>query len=180
MKPGVRNFENVEQAYEFLKQLGAPPRLILHVCLVGEAADLLIEKLDGMKVNFDEKFVRLGVAFHDAGKIIHPQELISLGNRHEVDGETLLISKGVNSQLARCCLSHARWKTMECSLEELIIALADKLWKGKREVELEKKVIERISKLIDRDFWELFIELDSHFESIASQGEKRLARSLDL
>lgn len=67
---------------------------------------------------------------------------------------------------------------MECSLEELIVALADKLWKGKREIDLEKIVIERISKLINRDFWELFIELDSHFEIIASLGEERLARSL--
>lgn len=62
-------FENNEQAYEFLKQLGAPPRLIRHVRLVGEAADLLIQKLNQMNVDFDEKFIRLGVAFHDTGKI---------------------------------------------------------------------------------------------------------------
>ena len=177
MKQLVRNFENVEQAYEFLKQLDAPPRLILHVRLVGEAADLLIQKLNQMNVDFDEKFIRLGVALHDTGKIIHCQELVSPGNQHEADGEKLLISKGVNSKIARCCVSHAKWKSMECSLEELIIALADKLWKGKREVDLEKAVIERISKLMNQDFWELFIELDFHFENIASQGEERLARS---
>ncbi len=171
-------FENVESAYEFLKQLDAPPRLIRHIYLVGEAANLLIKKLNQMNINFDENFVSLGVAFHDAGKIIHSQELVSPGNQHEPDGEELLIINGVNPRLARCCLSHARWKTMECSLEELIIALADKVWKGKREVDLEKAVIERISKLIDKDFWELFIELDSYFESIASQSEERLARSL--
>ena len=67
---------------------------------------------------------------------------------------------------------------MECSIEELIIALADKLWKGKREVDLETAVIERISKLTNQDFWQLFIELDSCFENIASEGEERLARSL--
>ncbi|AFY56653.1 HD domain-containing protein [Rivularia sp. PCC 7116] len=178
MESKVRNFENVEQAYEFLKQLNAPPRLIRHVYLVGEAADLLIQQLNRMDVDFDEKFVRLGVAFHDAGKIIHSQELFAPGNHHESDGEKLLISKGVNPRLARCCLSHARWKTMACSLEELIIALADKLWKGKREVDLEKIVVARIAKLINQDFWEVFIELDSHFEIIASQGEERLCRSL--
>ncbi|MGD1914180.1 MAG: HD domain-containing protein [Rivularia sp. (in: cyanobacteria)] len=171
-------FKNVEEAFEFLKQLGAPSRLIRHVSLVGEAADLLIQKFNQMNVDFDEKFVRLGVIFHDTGKIIHPQEFIYQGNQHEADGEKLLISKGVNPQLARCCLSHARWKTMECSIEELIIALADKLWKGKREVDLETAVIERISKLTNQDFWQLFIELDSCFENIASEGEERLARSL--
>ena len=170
-------FKDVEEAYGFLKQLNAPSRLIRHVALVGEATDLLIQKLNQMNIDFDEKFVRLGVAFHDAGKIIHPQEFVSQGNQHEVDGEKLLISKGVNPRLARCCLSHARWEMMECSFEELIIALADKLWKGKREVNLEKAVIERISKLTNQDFWQLFIELDSCFENIASQGEERLARS---
>lgn len=178
MKQEVKNFENVEQAYEFLKQLDAPSRLIRHVRLVGEAADLLIQKLNQMNVDFDEKFIRLGVAFHDTGKIIHPQEFFSPGNLHEADGEKLLISKGVNPKLARCCISHANWKTMKCSFEELIIALADKLWKGKREVDLEKAVIKRTSNLINQDFWELFIELDSHFENIASQGEERLARSV--
>jgi CRISPR/Cas system-associated endonuclease Cas3-HD len=38
---------------------------------VGEAADLLIQKFNQMNLDFDDKFVRLGVAFHDAGKIIH-------------------------------------------------------------------------------------------------------------
>ncbi|MEM7717220.1 MAG: hypothetical protein AAF349_27335 [Cyanobacteria bacterium P01_A01_bin.68] len=92
----MRDFENVEQAYEFLKPLNAPPRLIRHIRLVGEGADLLIQKLHQINVNFDEKFIRLGVAFHDTGKIIHSQELVSPGNQHEADGEKLLISKGVN------------------------------------------------------------------------------------
>ena len=170
-------FKNVEEAYDFLKQLDAPPRLIRHVYLVGEAADLLIHKFHQINLAFDENFVRLGVIFHDVGKIIYPQELVAQGNHHETEGEKLLISKGVNPLLARCCVSHARWKTMECSLEELIIALADKLWKGKRELDLEKLVIERISNSINQDFWSLFMELDSYFESIASQGEERLNRS---
>lgn len=50
--------------------------------------------------------------------------------------------------------------------------------KCKREIDLEKAVIKRTSNLINQDFWELFIELDSHFENIASQGEERLARSV--
>lgn len=42
--------------------------------------------------------------------------------------------------------------------------------KCKREIDLEKAVIKRTSNLINQDFWELFIELDSYFENIASQG----------
>ena len=66
-------FKDIKEAQEFLKQLGAPARLIRHVCLVGEAADLLIEKLSQMGITFDVSFVRLGVLFHDAGKILHPE-----------------------------------------------------------------------------------------------------------
>jgi hypothetical protein len=68
-------------------------------------------------------------------------------------------------------------EVMECSLEELLIALSDKLWKGKREAKLEEQVINRLSKLTGKDYWRLFIELDNYFEIIASNGEERLARS---
>ncbi|MBW4601884.1 MAG: hypothetical protein KME29_20485 [Calothrix sp. FI2-JRJ7] len=66
---------------------------------------------------------------------------------------------------------------MECSLEELLVALSDKLWKGKREAKLEEEVINRLSKLTGQDYWHLFIDLDNHFEMIASGGEERLVRS---
>lgn len=32
------------------------------------------------------------------------------------------------SEIARFCLSHARWRETECSFEELLVALADNLW----------------------------------------------------
>jgi hypothetical protein len=170
--------KDIREAQEFLKKLGAPPRLIRHVCLVGEAADLLIEKLSKMGISFDASFVRLSVLFHDAGKIVHPKELVGKGNQHELDGEILLIRNGIDPRLARCCKSHGQWKMMECSLEELLVAASDKLWKGKREADLEKEIIERLSKLVNQDYWELFIEMDSYFEMIAANGEERLSRSI--
>ncbi len=171
-------FKDVKEAQEFLIKLGAPPRLIRHVCLVGEAADLLIAKLSQMGISFDASFVRLGVLFHDAGKILHPEELVAKGNLHEPDGESFLINNGIDPRLARCCKSHGQWKTMECSIEELLVAASDKLWKGKREADLEKEIIERLSKLVNQDYWELFIEMDSYFEMIAANGEERLSRSI--
>ena len=65
----------------------------------------------------------------------------------------------------------------ELLFEELLIALADHLWKGKRNEELEKRVITGVENLSGRDKWEMFVELDSHFESIAAGGSDRLARS---
>ena len=171
------NFENLDDAYNFLSNLGASSKLLLHVKLVGEAAEILIAKLCELKVPFDAEFVRLGIAFHDAGKIIHTNELSEKGNFHESDGERLLLENGVSEKLARCCQSHGKWETIECSFEEYLIALSDKLWKGKRENLLENIVIDQASELLNQDRWEVFIKLDSCFEKIASEGDTRLLKS---
>ncbi|MBW4619402.1 MAG: HD domain-containing protein [Cyanosarcina radialis HA8281-LM2] len=173
----VKAFQTVHEAYQFLQSLGASQKLILHVKLVGEAADLLISKLHELRVRFDEKYFRLGVVFHDAGKILHPEELNAKGNNHEPDGEKLLLANGVDRKLARCCRSHGRWQTMECSLEELLVALADTLWKGKRDRQLEDSIVNRLATQCNKDYWELFVEIDSCFEAIASDGDSRLLRS---
>lgn len=56
------------------------------------------------------------------------------------------------------------------------MALADTLWKGKRASELEKRVIEEITQPSGTEFWDLFVELDTCFESIAANGALRLMR----
>lgn len=66
---------------------------------------------------------------------------------------------------------------MECSLEELFVALADTLWKGKRNSQLEDLVIKRLATQYNKDYWEFFVEMDSCFETIASDGDSRLLRS---
>jgi hypothetical protein len=42
---------------------------------------------------------------------------------------------------------------------------------------LEKQAIQAISDRVGNDFWDLYIELDSCFESIAANGTTRLMRS---
>ncbi len=168
---------SLPDAHALLLRLGAPPRLLTHLRLVGEAGDAVIEKLHAVGVPFDAEFVRLGVAVHDAGKILHPGELDGPGSQHEPDGEKLLIAHGVDPRIARCCLSHARWADMDVSLEELLVALADKLWKGVRHAELERRVIEVVAAKIGKGFWDLFVEIDTCFEEIAAGGAERLERS---
>ncbi|NEO86879.1 MAG: HD domain-containing protein [Spirulina sp. SIO3F2] len=167
----------VEAAYELLRELGAPAKLLLHVQLVGEAAEILLTQLRTFPVHLDERFVRLGVALHDAGKILHPQELTTPGHQHEAAGEQLLIAHGVEPTLARCCRSHAQWQTLPCSLEELLIALADKLWKGRRQTQLETMIIEQITQQSSLNDWTVFMELDAGFEAIAAEGHLQLLRS---
>jgi hypothetical protein len=164
-------------AEALLRRLGAPPRLLTHARLVGEAADAILTHLRMLGVPVDAAFVRLGVLFHDAGKILHPAELDGPGSRHEPDGEQLLLQHGVEAGIARCCRSHARWAEMEVSFEELLVALADKLWKGVRNPELERRVVEGAAERIGKAFWEVFEDLDTAFEEIAADGAERLERS---
>jgi HD superfamily phosphodiesterase len=168
---------SIDGARNLLLDIGAPQRLVAHVDLVGEAAELLLGELQRLGVPLDADFVRVAVVLHDSGKILHPEELDAGGDKHEHAGEALLLAQGVEPALARCCISHAQWARMPCSLEELMVALADALWKGKRDAALERRVVETISERLGLGFWDLFIDLDNSFESIAAGGTARLLRS---
>jgi hypothetical protein len=165
------------EARELLEHLGAPARLLRHVALVREAAELLLARLAALRVPLNAEFVRAGVILHDTGKILHPAELDGPGNRHEPDGEALLVKHGIHPDLARVCRSHAQWEQMPVSLEELLVALADKLWKGVRKRDLEERVIDRVAAALGTDRWNVFLELDTLFEEIAADGSNRLERS---
>jgi hypothetical protein len=168
---------NAADARRLLQRLGAPDRLLLHLELVGEAASELITAYRRLAVPFDNKLIELGVAVHDAGKIKHPQELDAPGSLHEPAGEALLLAHGVQAEVARCCVSHAAWHEAGTSFEELSVALADKLWKGKREQQLELKVIDGVAARLGVQRWAVFAELDAVFETIADGGAQRLNRS---
>jgi hypothetical protein len=76
------------------------------------------------------------------------------------------------------CRTHARWHaTPDVTLEELLVALADTLWKGKRDDVLEGVVIETIATRAGKARWEIFTPLDDAFEQVAALGSERLGRS---
>lgn len=159
-----------------LQTLGAPATLLRHATLVLEAAELLLSALRSLSCPLREDWVRAGAVLHDAGKILHPEELYQRGARHEPDGEALLLSHGVSPSIARCCRSHARWDEPGVCLEERLVALADKLWKGKRAHTLEERVVRDVHGRRGGHYWELFLLLDAQFETIAATGTQRLAR----
>lgn len=169
--------KNVTEAFALLREIGAPPRLERHARLVGEAGELLLDALFRLDVRVDLDRVRVGIALHDVGKTVHRDELEIPGSRHEAAGEALLRAHGVDPLVARISRSHAQWDSMECSLEELLVALADKLWKGARVPTLEERVVVGIAERTGRPRWDLFVPLDDLFEKIASGGTDRLARS---
>lgn len=164
-------------ATTLLQQLGAPARLLRHVELVGEAAEALLAVLAEHTVPLDATFVRAGVVLHDVGKTLHPAELAASGARHEAAGEQLLLRNGVAPALARVCVSHAAWRTADVKLEERVVALADKLWKGARVAELETMVLDGAAARLGVDRWQLFVAFDDAFERIAAGGDERLARA---
>jgi hypothetical protein len=164
-------------AYCLLRKLGAPARLIRHVELVGEAADLLTQHYRSMGLVFDAQLVELGVAVHDAGKILYPAELHGPGSLHEAAGTQLMIEHGVQANIARCCVTHASWSDEGLTLEERTVALADKLWKGKREAKLELLVIDGVASRLGVDRWDVLVGLDSTFEDITAGATDTLSRS---
>jgi hypothetical protein len=168
---------NRTDAYRLLRELGAPERLLLHLQLVGEAAEQLVSMYGALGIEFNASLIELGVAVHDAGKIEYPEELDGPGSRHEPAGEILLLANGVQPEVARCCVSHAAWQGAGVSFEERSVALADKLWKGKREEALELRIIDDVASRLGVGRWEMFAQLDSIFEEIAGGGIARLERS---
>jgi HD superfamily phosphodiesterase len=173
-------FATVGTAWALFRALDAPPALMRHSELVLEAAELLLDRMAFLRVPVDAELVRIGVVIHDAGKILHPTEISGWGNRHEEAGQALLLSHGVPSAIARICVTHARWDDQlpeAVTLEEFLVALADRLWKGRRDLRLEERVVSRVAHRLEVDTWDLFIPMDTLFESIASGGDDRLERS---
>lgn len=165
-------------ALRVLAALGANAWLVRHHELVVEAAEELSDRVAReFRVAFDRRQVLLGAALHDAGKTAHPEEMGQPGNQHEAAGEQLLLERGIAPTIARFCVTHAAWQDAKCTIEDLLVALADKLWKGKREEAIELAVAEHIAAYGGGERWSVMSRVDAICEAIAGDGDDRLARS---
>jgi hypothetical protein len=160
-----------------LGMLDAPPRLVAHLALVHDAAMGTVEGLDGQfpQLDFDRSGVLFGAATHDLGKVEHPSELTGPGSQHEATGPVILEAHGVPPQLARFARTHGAWSSQALPLEDLLVALADTVWKGQRLEDLEFLVVAQLAELTGTEPWETFSRLDGILDQIASRGEERLA-----
>jgi predicted hydrolase (HD superfamily) len=165
-----------EQAFELLRRLGAPAQLVMHVELVAEAGEAIISELESLGAPIDKEFILSGIALHDVGKTVHFSELAQEGELHGEAGRALLLREGVEPRLATVCVSHSAWREAK-TVEELVIACADKLWKGKRVADLEELLVKRVNEELKLEYWEVFTRLDSCFEAIAGGCDERLERS---
>lgn len=165
-----------QHAQALLEEWGAPTHLVRHARIVGEVARALAITLTTRGVSLDVEWVQSAAILHDAGKILHPEELHNAGHAHEEAGKALLLERGLNARLARICVTHAQWDET-CTLDELLVALADGLWKGKRRPALEERVTREIACELAADFWDVYVWFDMCCESLAAQGDARLVAS---
>ena len=163
---------------EICRALRSPPRLVAHLTVVHDVARRLAQELRKAfpTLDFDEKSVLFGAATHDIGKAVYTEELVQPGHRHEQKGAELLRGRGVPDNLARFAYTHANWEeTPGIQIEDLLVALADHCWKGKRSSELEEEVTQIISKQTQRESWEVFSALDDILQRLASNSDQRLS-----
>jgi len=174
MKPELQPLPPTAQ--DLCQQLNAPPRLVVHLQLVHEAARKIVVglKKEFPGFAFDEPAILFGAATHDLGKTLYPEELWSSGEKHQEDGPALLISNGVDPRLARFALTHSQWDdTM--AVEDLVVALADKVWKGRGLPDLEAVLAKRIAGKTGLPEWQIFSQLDEILGEIAEGADERLA-----
>lgn len=160
-----------------LVELGSPPRLAAHLRAVHDVAHQLVDwvERDHRLVAFDREAVLFGAATHDVGKTLHVRELSGPGAAHEEAGRSLLLGHGVSPELARFAATHASWARSPVGFEDLLVSLADKIWKNKRVPELEDLVVARLAGASGRAAWEEFIALDEVLAGIGAGADERLA-----
>ncbi|MBL7257927.1 HD domain-containing protein [Paractinoplanes lichenicola] len=165
------------EATALLDDLEAPPRLTAHLLLVHDVAasilDWLSSEYPGLPV--DKSAVLFGAATHDIGKTVHVEELSAPGTRHEPAGHELLLSRGVPERLARFAGTHGSWPAEGVELEDLLVSLADKVWKAKRVDDLERLIVGRLAAFSGREPWEVFLALDDRLTALGDKADERLA-----
>ncbi|GAA3959595.1 HD domain-containing protein [Actinomadura viridis] len=175
-EPGFRALPG--PAVTLLEAVEAPPRLAAHLRAVHDVACELVAWVAGRYpgAGADARAVAFGAAIHDIGKALHPGELSGPGAEHEPAGYELLLSYGVEERMARFARTHAAWAGGDgIGIDDLLVSLADKVWKGKRVPELERLVVDRLAVASGQEPWEAFLALDDVLGRIAEDADRRLA-----
>ncbi|MFF5262951.1 HD domain-containing protein [Actinomadura viridis] len=175
-EPGFRALPG--PAVALLEAVQAPPRLAAHLRAVHDVACELVAWVDQRYpgAGASPVAVAFGAATHDIGKALHPGELSGPGAEHEPAGYELLLSYGVEERMARFARTHAAWADGEgIGIDDLLVSLADKVWKGKRVPELERLVVDRLAAVSGQEPWEAFLALDDVLGGLAEGADRRLA-----
>jgi hypothetical protein len=120
--------------------------------------------------------IRFGAAVHDIGKTVHPDELRESGkHKHQTAGVELLEALGIPRERARFAWTHGNLNGDQITLEDLMVALADKCWKGKRVDALETRTAQFLSAATSRATWDCYAKLDEILQNLAQHSDRKLA-----
>ncbi|MFE9764665.1 HD domain-containing protein [Streptomyces sp. NPDC005808] len=166
-----------DKVAELLRSLDVPPRLAAHLRAVHDVAHQLVDWAEERQpaLRFDREAVLFGAATHDIGKTVHVGELSGPGSAHEETGRELLLTHGFGVELARFAGTHAAWTGPDIGIDDLLVSVADKVWKNKRVPELEDLVVGRLSEASGRTRWEEFLALDDLLGAVGEGADRRLA-----
>jgi hypothetical protein len=162
---------------DLLRGLDASPRLLAHLVLVHDVAARLLEALAETwpHLPIDAGAVLLGAATHDIGKVRVPEEVTGPGTTHAVLGPQLLEEHGVSTEVARYARTHETWiEEPDVTPEDLLVALADYLWTGKRDAALEGAVTSWIADAVSAAPWAVFLDFDDIATDLAQDAPRRL------
>jgi hypothetical protein len=165
------------EAQAVLAKYAAPPRLIAHLIVVHDVAVRLVEYLAiaWPQLAYSQQDVLLGAATHDIGKLAYPDELTGPGTHHEEIGPQLLLESGYTASSARFAQTHARWQQdTSAQLEDVLVAFADTIWKGKRDTPLEQVLVSYIASQSQEEVWEVYIKLDEITDELAQGAHERI------
>ena len=141
------NLPSPKEAVRLLRKVGCPPNVISHCIAVMRVATRLAEKIKARGVKVNVQLVRVGAILHDIGRsrthsVDHaviggdlarslglPSSVVSIIERH--------VGGGISQEEAKI-LGWPRRVYMPQTIEEKIVAYADKLIEGSREVPLER------------------------------------------
>lgn len=169
--------ELTEEVKSLLEQLDAPERLIRHLTIVNSTAIFLVEQfgMEWPNLILNKKEIVFGASTHDIGKAVITDELYEKGKKHEAEGFKILQGLGYSDRESRFTVTHGNWEDSSLLIEDLIVCLSDKIWKGKRVNELEEKIATTIAELTQTDFWEVSVKLESMLEKTAVGSDDRIA-----
>ncbi len=164
------------QVSDLLEKYQASALLKRHLTLVYNTSIEICTQFtkEWITLSFDKQEILFGSATHDIGKIIETSELYEKGNKHEQKGYELLLQNGIPEKLARFAKTHGNWDQESLTIEDLMVALADKIWKGKRVEALEERLTKEISIRTNTDYWEVYTKLDAIISKIALGADERL------
>ena len=71
-------------------------------------------------------------------------------------------------------MTHGRILRASVPIEDLLVALAAKVWKGKREDGLEQAVVMNIASVSSQEAWQVWLTLDDTLTNLGEAAPERL------